>query len=359
MTDEPDYPDIVDADTPGLYVVDADGKDLRLLARDAIESRTWWPDGTTIAYIAEDGSVATIAPDGSAQRTVLGAAVRTGRAEPDFSPDGTRLVITQRRKRLLRVRRADRRYTQRQIAIVDLTVGTVRRLPAAVTIFAADAAWSPDGSRIAYVTYNTPLRLFTVRADGTGKRLVRKGRRWGFYDVAWQAVPTPARAARLDCETAGRTVRANNVARVFVIRQRSARIYHGCSRDTGRVVRLIRISPGDDYFEHLRLTGRFFAAEYWYLDFHQGVVVVWSVRRARQIWDGAAAEDTFIDDLEVTRRGAVAWLDDSGFVEKCDRNGRAEIGHDASKLRRIGRTVSWRTHNQRRSYLLRGRTRCR
>lgn len=188
LTDDPDYPDEVDVEAFGLYVVSIDGRDLRFLVSGARDP-AWSPDGTTIAYIADDGAVATIAPDGSSQRTVIAAAPGAARAEPDFSPDGTKLLLTQRRKRPLRVKWPKSRYVQRQIAIADLVAGTVRRLPAAVTHFAADAVWSPDGSRIAYLTYSTPLRLFLVRPDGTGKRLVLSGRRWGIDDLSWQPRP--------------------------------------------------------------------------------------------------------------------------------------------------------------------------
>jgi Tol biopolymer transport system component len=190
LTDEPDYPDSVSVDEPSLYVVSSDGRDLRLLVTDAHDP-TWSPDGRTIAYIASHGAVATIAPDGSGQRTVVAAAPQTPRAELDFSPDGTRLVLTQRRKRPLRVKAPDRRYAQWQIAIADLAAGTIRRLPAAVTVFAADAVWSPDGSRIAYVTYNddTRPRLFLVRPDGTGRRIAFRGRPGGIHHLAWQPLP--------------------------------------------------------------------------------------------------------------------------------------------------------------------------
>jgi hypothetical protein len=86
----------------------------------------------------------------------------------------------------------------------------------------------------------------------------------------------------------------------------------------------------------------------------QGVVIVWGLRRGREVWSGSAYKDSFVDDLEVTRRGAVAWLDDAQVVTKCDRNGRAEIGDRASNLRRIGRAVFWRTAGERHTYRYRG-----
>ena len=170
------------------------------------------------------------------------------------------------------------------------------------------------------------------------------------------AGPAGARVAESQCETAGRTVRANDVARVFTTRRGDVRIYHGCSRDTGHVFRLMRIRVGDEYVEHPRLTGRYFAAEYWHISFHESVIVVWGVRRDRETWLDTG-EDSFVDDLEVTRRGAVAWMDDWQVVTKCDRNGRAEIGEGDSHLKRIGRTVFWRQAGERHAYLLRGRAR--
>jgi len=83
------------------------------------------------------------------------------------------------------------------------------------------------------------------------------------------------------------------------------------------------------------------------------VIVVWTVRREREIWAGVTGEDEFATDVEVTRRGAVAWA--TGVVRKCDRNGRARIGVGAAKLTRRGRTVYWQSRGEQRSYVLRGR----
>jgi hypothetical protein len=160
--------------------------------------------------------------------------------------------------------------------------------------------------------------------------------------------------AEPQCATSGKTVRANKVARVFTIRQSGARVYYGCSRDTGRVHRIVRLRLGSEYLEHPRLTGRYFAGEYWHIDFHESVVFVQNVRRQRESWAGSE-EDEFVDDVEVTRRGAVAWLSDTGYVQKCDRNGQRLIGETAGRLKRIGRTIYWRSEGKRYSYLLRGR----
>ena len=119
---------------------------------------------------------------------MIAAAPRTSRSRPDFSPDGTRLVLTQLTGPLRRRRS--------QIAIVDLSRHR-RRLPVTVTRYAADAVCSPDGSRIAYVTFRwgrpPPLRVFLVRPDGTGKRLAFRSRQYEIYHLFWQPRPPTAR----------------------------------------------------------------------------------------------------------------------------------------------------------------------
>jgi hypothetical protein len=84
------------------------------------------------------------------------------------------------------------------------------------------------------------------------------------------------------------------------------------------------------------------------------VVFVQNVRRQRRTW-GRSIEDEFVDDVEVTRQGAVAWLSDWGTIRKCDRNGQRRIGGTAGRLRRIGRTIYWRSEGKKNAYLLRGR----
>jgi hypothetical protein len=131
-------------------------------------------------------------------------------------------------------------------------------------------------------------------------------------------------------------------------------VYYGCSRDTGQVHRLIAIRRGSEHLEHLRLTGRYVAAEYWHIDFHESGIIVWNVRSEREVWSGVTGSEEFARNVQVTRRGGVAWIDDGGTIRKCDRRGRASIG-GGSQLRRIGRTVYWRSEGKRHSYLLRGR----
>ncbi|MEP6764420.1 MAG: hypothetical protein ABJB66_08930 [Gemmatimonadaceae bacterium] len=79
------------------------------------------------------------------------------------SPDGRRLVFTA----------IDRLWT------MELPSGTPKRLTNS-TMGEFDAAWSPDGSHIAYVTWSdSGGHLMSVRADGSGSQQI--SRRFAFY----------------------------------------------------------------------------------------------------------------------------------------------------------------------------------
>lgn len=97
----------------------------------------------------------------------------------DFAPDGARLAVVESRNNVGR------------IAIVDAQSGDRKRLQARVTGSVGDAVWSPDGRRIAYVNAYSN-RVFTIRPDGTGKRLaftVRLSSPGWIDSLAWQPRP--------------------------------------------------------------------------------------------------------------------------------------------------------------------------
>jgi hypothetical protein len=168
------------------------------------------------------------------------------------------------------------------------------------------------------------------------------------------AIAVQTAEAEFRCASSGETVRANKVARVFTISHPGSRVYYGCSRDTEHVHRLIRVRRGTEFLEHRRLAGRYFAAEFWHMDFHESIIGLWDLRGGRKILS-VAIEDEFADDVEVTRRGGVAWMTDFGFIRKCDRDGQAKLGETLGKLTRRGQTVYWRSGGEQHSYLLRGR----
>jgi Tol biopolymer transport system component len=73
--------------------------------------------------------------------------------------------------------------------IVDARTGRRRRLPERVTgPNAWDAVWSPDGRRIAFIR-QVSNQVFTIRPDGTGKRLAFTARAAAIDKLAWQPRP--------------------------------------------------------------------------------------------------------------------------------------------------------------------------
>lgn len=155
-----------------VYTSDRDGENevdiTEQLGEDVCLQRAIWsPDGTQflVVYIIEDpvtGSelqgVATINVDGSDLTLIL----------PDvefanWSPDGTQVVFEQQ----VQIGEAGRN----DISIADADGSDVQIIvPAHLDYQKSLAAWSPDGSRIAYALHDIPQNMYyiqTVHVDGT------------------------------------------------------------------------------------------------------------------------------------------------------------------------------------------------
>jgi len=125
-----------------IAVANADGSDSHDIA--AGSEPEWSPGGSAIAF-ESGGTVSVVNVDGTGLRELA-----QGR-QPSWSPDGTEIAFV----------RASGLYVMR-------SDGTgVRKIAGGE--YARDPTWSPDGRRIAYAEGG----LFTINADGSGRRLLR------------------------------------------------------------------------------------------------------------------------------------------------------------------------------------------
>ncbi len=174
-------------DSTGLYVMNADGTDVRRIARVphalterdfyAFHESQWQPGGDLIAYQADpDGTemhVFVVAADGSGTRDIslrVGGGA-TDDAWPTWSPDGTRLAFTRQRSDVVGY----------QVVIVEIE-GADRFTPDHPDLRGAPLTWSPDGTRVlGYTADGTSI----IDIDLTGARPARaisvpfdQGARW-------------------------------------------------------------------------------------------------------------------------------------------------------------------------------------
>jgi Tol biopolymer transport system component len=117
---------------------------------------SWSPDGSRIAFQTSQSNaykVYTMAADGSDRQLVTQGAIDD--RHPSWSPDGKMLAVDSGTE------------LKREITLVDLVSGartTITQLGG----FASFPSWSPDGTRLSFYVYqNQAMDLWTVNKDGT------------------------------------------------------------------------------------------------------------------------------------------------------------------------------------------------
>lgn len=154
IADEPNpaTPGAINPDN--LYLVRANGTDLRRLTHDGAALPRWRGDEITFAGTGTDsGNVFAMKPDGSGRR--LAATIR-GRS-PVLSPDGTKVAYLVGP------------WTSAEIWVANADSSNARRVAGGGRTHAWNPAWSPDGRLLAYTYGDSTSRLVqvhVVKVDG-------------------------------------------------------------------------------------------------------------------------------------------------------------------------------------------------
>jgi hypothetical protein len=175
----------VSAGRKRLGVVNIDGTGLAILTPTldrSLDDPEWSPDGTRIAF-SDFADIYVVNADGSNLRDLTSSPSESARADnPSWSPDSSRIAYA---------------YASANVKVVNADgSGSTTIVPNPGEVW--EVAWSPDGQKIAFVNdANGPLQeeLFIVNPDGSG--VIRPGidvsttLDWGVVAAA-PPVPPPA-----------------------------------------------------------------------------------------------------------------------------------------------------------------------
>jgi TolB protein len=152
----------------GIFSVRPTGDSLRAITTQGFAPR-WSPTGNELAYQTVDttgiGTIWLVSRDGTGLRSLAPTGTESW-SEPDWSPDGARLV---------HVRRLSS-SGQSDIFVMDTTGHAEQRLTADVSDDHVPA-WSPDGQWIAWSvgTFAPTGEIWLMRTDGTEAHMLTYG----------------------------------------------------------------------------------------------------------------------------------------------------------------------------------------
>lgn len=171
-----DAPCLQDETSPEIFVIRADGTELRRLTNDVISVRglSWAPSGDRLAYIESpvhgDTEIFTIRADGSNRRPVTNNSSLEGGFS--WAPDGERIAFV------------GFSTGAAAVHLINVNGGDELILDNPETTFEVGASWNPDGERIAYTGCldleegdcsgpgDYSVDLFVVDTDGSNLRRI-------------------------------------------------------------------------------------------------------------------------------------------------------------------------------------------
>ena len=160
-----------DAGNFDVYVMPSSGADPERLTRDPADdvSPGWSPDGTRIVFVSErhgNSDLYVVDPDGSNERRL------TTNPAPDeafsWAPDADRIAYVSYRHG---AEPENIGIGDAEVFVVDVRTGETRNLsrhPA----WDGDPDWSPDGRRIVFTRRTDHAEIYVMRADGSEQEML-------------------------------------------------------------------------------------------------------------------------------------------------------------------------------------------
>ncbi len=150
--------------TAGIYTMYPDGSNAVRITKSpgVYQTPTWSPDGSQIAFGSADGHLYIMSADGSNQRKLTSSSTTDG--QPAWSPDGTRIAFS------------SNRAGSSEIYVITPDGSNITRLTSP-PITASAPSWSPDSSKIAFVgNIGGNSGICSMNADGSNPvRLISTG----------------------------------------------------------------------------------------------------------------------------------------------------------------------------------------